>query len=131
MKVKLRSVHINDDDSFSCFRYWGIDYPKVGCNSSPSMVSGTFIKSHEQYIGRKDKNGNEIYAGDILGSFVHKEIQLQHIVEWSDKYLCWYMWNIKDVNRTGDGSVQAFVYFKNSGKNAEIVGNIHETRSQK
>jgi len=79
-----------------------------------------------QYIGLNANSGKEIYEGDILQSFVDPEIKLKHVVEWSDKYLGWYLWNINDVNRIGDGSIQAFVYFKNTGKNCEIIGNIHE-----
>ncbi len=78
-----------------------------------------------QYIGVK-KSGDAIFEGDILESFVHEDVPLLHIVEWSDKLLGWYFRNAKDVNNIGDGSVQAFVYFNNSGVNAKVVGNIHD-----
>lgn len=79
----------------------------------------------EQFTGLLDKNGKEIYEGDILRSHVHPDIPLYHVVEWSDKLSGWYMWNVKDVNRIGDGSIQAFVYFKNLN-GCEVIGNIHE-----
>jgi len=79
-----------------------------------------------KFIGRKDKNGKEIYEGAMLRSFVHPEVPLIHVVEWSDKHLGWYLRNIRDVHRSGDGSLQAFVYFRNSGKDCEIIGDIHK-----
>jgi len=84
----------------------------------------------EQYTGLKDKKGKEIYEGDIVSSFVDENITLRHVVEWSDRLCGWYMRNILDVHNIGDGSIQAFVYFNNTGKNCEVCGNIHQPEGE-
>lgn len=76
-----------------------------------------------QYTGLKDSNGIEIYEGDIVESFVHPDIPLHHIIEWSDKYSGWFARNTTAKNEH-DGSIQLFVHERNC--KFTVIGNIHE-----
>lgn len=80
----------------------------------------------EQYTGLKDKNGKEIYEGDIVAQELIDDPFAggypTYIVCWDEKFLGWAL---KDT--TGDdGNDTDLHFFIAERRKCEIVGNIHE-----
>lgn len=69
-QLKYRSVFFDFDGNFSHFTYWGFlnhkDEHDEKCFKSPSSVSSKIRKFENQFTGKKDKHGKDIYEKDKL-----------------------------------------------------------------
>ena len=119
-EIKFRSAFFNiKTDKFSHFHYWGFlnhknEYDEK-CFKAPAQNSHAYRKTDDQFTGLKDKNGKEIYGGDIIKTVTGGNM----VINWDNRKASFV------IDREG----WAFRHFFGEALEAdecEIIGNIYE-----
>ena len=113
---------------FNYFEYWGFynddtdnkPYFK-GTPSGGGFVSNQILDNTEQFTGLRDKNGKEIYEGDIV-RYKNKDESGTAKIEYLPGS---FIFNWKDQNTLHPSIIDSAFYFGCSSE-LDVIGNIHE-----
>lgn len=103
-------------------RYFYFDFSKKHVHR---FIGKNYV--FEQYTGLKDKNGKEIFEGDIIAV----NGKYPKIIEYSDKDFGFVMINISDLKNAEWMEIKqspSACWFNDFKREIEIIGNIHENK---
>ncbi len=80
----------------------------------------------EQYTGLKDKNGKEIYEGDIVKCYSRRKLIGEYQVIWNEDCGGFECESLKPLVDGGDRMLRDVRVFNEISIQFRVIGNIHE-----
>lgn len=121
-EIKFRAWdkrHKYMDDDFFLHSYLGSYQRASKTYDTPNTeIQGTDDLIIMQYVGLKDKNGKEIYEGDIVKVFNGTEGEIL-----TEVFLYDYGWRFKRID---NNEAWYFYQWENDETGIEIIGNIYQ-----
>ena len=109
------------DNNTKQFEYWSAKENKYG-GIFWEMVKRPEFEPAEQYTGLKDKNGKEIYEGDVISCLAYDNNYQKHLVRGDVEFEEFeYV-----INNCYDSSWPCVSFKKVDILNVKVIGNIHE-----
>lgn len=111
------------------FRAWETATKRMCYEIERSLLALCYYKtpSYElmQYTGLRDKNGKEIYEGDIISYLAYRNYRKTEKgeVRWGTDG--WWIWNVK-----GYWESASHIRLYDNLPDAEVIGNIYEQRRE-
>ena len=102
-KHVIMVITLSNDTVLDCFYFTDIEV-------HPETVG--------QFTGLKDKNGKEIFEGDLIEGVTYSGLTNKSHVKYDSEHGCWQLQTVSD--KTLSFPINAF------NKTIEIIGNIHE-----
>jgi uncharacterized phage protein (TIGR01671 family) len=117
------------------FRAWNMDFPRMIYFGLFEIENGLFGEGDDmweltdlpimQFTGLHDKNGKEIYEGDIVqDSSIYRAPFWQYRIAWNDSKAGWLAFPLDDANYGFGLSIEG-------AKTLEVIGNICEAKKEK
>lgn len=137
-EIKFRGKEINTDEwVFGFYTQGSFIDPNTGKETVRHIIHADFLHDVEpetigQYTGLKDRNGKEIYEGDIIYSEFSDRSNCHCLVGWNEEKVCFGLMDEFAFRSKQEGydfpKFDSLVLwnFRNYGTKFEVVGDIHD-----
>jgi uncharacterized phage protein (TIGR01671 family) len=119
-EFKFRCWHYSTEE----FSYVNFDTGFMGCFVGSSHVEGR--NQYQQFTGLKDKDGKDVYEGDILDDISYDQ---RYVITWSENFGFLYPriahWQ---ENKITNDEILSLVKYNEHIKHGYVIGNIFQNQ---